>query len=537
MGTSGYKCALSRRIWYLDGCSLFFRVYRHRGRFYTQFVSHDTYPRGLGLELMHSVPKEPRRYAEWITERRKFFDEVQAQVVDEEHPEYTITFTTPKFDDFICYIYEIDLDHHTYHYGGFPMFRLDNLPPDEIFEKSIGKDGFGHATPTEALPEEHMYRMRPIMLPKPLDIEEYEAYREPTGKFDALQAILDAHSVLSDAQESCVRLFEVIACSFVHSYALGSALGSSELYCDDADDVGPIPKFVAEAALKFLLSAFLPMHYDMRAKNGIDAQYEARRADYLWIYYNLCAKAAVDWIDRDSVLRGAVGDLVRHIRGTGKEGVVYGVLCSLFHVVIVRVDMGDGGRFEHTPALTFLPPRLGHGPWAQGIEAVMKLSFHLQDALFELDVDPRGAEPPQNTHAPRTYFDKLPLEIIQQIVADIECDRFHACAESWRLVALGSLNEKTRIAVAPRVFSPTVGLDSLMGVVETNAPGRTRWKWLADLFMDHEGRCIEHRRGRCGLYVGHGDQELRGIPIFKVGRVGALTVTASHMALGEYLSL
>ncbi|KAF4571747.1 hypothetical protein EYR36_009092 [Pleurotus pulmonarius] len=434
MGTSGYK------------------VYRHRGRFYTQYVSHDAYHSGLGLELMHSVPREPKEYAEWVAERRKFFGQVQAHVVDGKHPDYTITRAAPKFDDFICYIYEIDLDHHTYHYGGFPMFRLDNLPPDEIFEESIGADGFGHPMPTDALPEEHMYRRRAVLPPQPLDIEAYEAYREPTGKIDALQATLDAHSTPSTAQESCARLYEVIVSAFMSNYALHSALCSSELNCDDAEDAASIPGFVEKAALKFLLVAFLPMDYhvyyvDGLDKSYIDEQYEKRKAQYMWIFYDLCAKAVVGPLDQESVLQGAVGDLVRHIHGTGKQGVVYGVLCSLFHVVIVRVDMANGGRFEHTPALTFLPPRRGNGPWAQGLDAVMKLSLHLQPSIFDLDVDPRGAAPPASSHAP-TYFDRLPYEIVQQIVGDLEYERYTSSPDG--LIALGSLGAQTQQAVSPR---------------------------------------------------------------------------------------
>ncbi|KAG5219461.1 polymerase II transcription elongation factor [Salix suchowensis] len=190
-----------------------------------------------------------------MVESRKFLDAVQAQVVDGEHPDYTITRATPKFDDFICYIYEIDLDHHTYHYGGFPKFRLDNLPEDEIFEESIGKDGFGHPMPTEALPEEHMYRWHAILPPKPLDIKAYEAYKEPGGKFEALQAMPDAHSTLTNAQESCVRLYKIIAGAFVTNYALHSALSSSELYCDDGEDAASMPPFVEEAALKSVVVA------------------------------------------------------------------------------------------------------------------------------------------------------------------------------------------------------------------------------------------------------------------------------------------
>ncbi|KAF9492335.1 hypothetical protein BDN71DRAFT_1509573 [Pleurotus eryngii] len=411
------------------------------------------------------------------------------QVVDGEHPEYTITRATPKFDDFICYIYEIDLDHHTYHYGGFPKFRLDNLPEDEIFEESIGKDGFGHPMLTEALPEEHMYKWRAILPPKPLDIKAYEAYKELTGKFEALQAMLDAHSTLTNAQESCVRLYEIIAGAFVTSYALHSALSSSELYCDDGEDAASMPPFVEEAALKFLLVAFLPMHYP---------RYFA---------------TAVDFLAQDSVLQGAVGDLVQHIHGTGKQGVAYGVLCSLFRVVIVRVDMDSGRRFEHAPALTFLPPRCRHGPWAQGIDALMKLSFHL-------DVDPRSAAPPRNTHMP-THFDKFPLEIVQRILADTYFEQY-STSPAW-LIALGS-----RSAVAPYVFRPTTSGRALTAVV---GPGCARWKWMSELFEDHAGRCCEHRHERCGMYVGRGD--LLGTPIFEVGQAGALSVAASHITLAE----
>ncbi|KAF7423929.1 hypothetical protein PC9H_009227 [Pleurotus ostreatus] len=482
-------------------------VHRHRGRFYIHSVGMDGYPSGLGVRFMRSVPQEPKQYAQWVAERRKFLDDMRAGA----HPDYEITLT-PMVDVFA---YEIDLDHHIFHYQGFPMFRLDNLPPESFlddWEDIQDRDVFGNPMPSPALPEEHACRWRAILPPNPYDVEVYQAYKA-TGKSELLQEILDGYNTLSKTQDCRVRLYEVITNAFVYTKELYSALCSSELQCDDAIDAAPIPQFALDKGI------------------DIDAQYEKRRAEYLWIYYNLCAKAARS-LDQEPVLQGAVGDLVRHIREMGKQGIVYGVLCSLFHVVIVRVDMANDGTLQHTPALAFLPPRRAANhrsqettPYPQGIDALMKLSFRLQDGIFHPVDTPRAAE---TTHPP-TYFDKLPFEIIQHIFAEIEDAGYTIAADA--LTALASLNENVAIVVAPRVFLPSVNGCTLSAVLATKD---LRCWQLSVMFEWHARCCAFHPEERCGLRMWYQSWVHRVIPIFTVGGVGVLAVLTEHETLATF---
>ncbi|KAF4596058.1 hypothetical protein EYR38_007430 [Pleurotus pulmonarius] len=118
--------------------------------------------------------------------------------------------------------------------------------------------------------------------------------------------------------------------------------------------------------------------------------------------------------------------------------------------------MANDGMFQHTPALAFLPRHVADhryqetAPYPQGIDALMKLSFHLQAGLLHPADTPRAAE----AACLPTHFNKLQLEVIQHIFTDIE-DAGHTISAD-ALTALASLNENVAIVVAPRVFLPSV---------------------------------------------------------------------------------
>lgn len=264
------------------------------------------------------------------------------------------------------------------------MFRLDCMPPENVFVSYFDTDSFDHPVPSTIVPKEHLYHISEPLPPKQDDINVYELYREATGNFMTLKETLRLYCSLSDAQDVRVRLFEIIVRAFMSDKMLHSYMCCSMLSSSDNDGTHAyVPKFLEEAALKLLLVAFLPMRFGglssaIYAKAERDSESNSSETGYLWIHHTLCAKAAIQLQD-EPTLRGSVGGLVRHVRNTGKHGVVYGVLCSLWHVVIVRVDMSNEGEgsVEHTPALDFLPPRR-LGPWESGLTTLMQLFFHLE---------------------------------------------------------------------------------------------------------------------------------------------------------------
>ena len=48
MGTSGY------------------RIYRFRGRYYVFYNHWDSYPEGLGSDIVNDIPLEPQEYENWL---------------------------------------------------------------------------------------------------------------------------------------------------------------------------------------------------------------------------------------------------------------------------------------------------------------------------------------------------------------------------------------------------------------------------------------------------------------------------------------
>ena len=76
--------------------------------------------------------------------------------------------------------------------------------------------------------------------------------------------------------------------------------------------------------------------------------------DFVWIRKDVCLRITTHLDDEDN-LKASIGDLVHHINTTlDKVGTVYGIVCSIFHCAIVRVDKDElATSFAHTPALQF----------------------------------------------------------------------------------------------------------------------------------------------------------------------------------------
>ncbi|KAF9492289.1 hypothetical protein BDN71DRAFT_1591701 [Pleurotus eryngii] len=514
-----------------------YKVSRHRGRFYTELLPSSAHLDGYGLDIARSIPQDSSEYAQWLHDRRECLDKIADEVQTEDgklrHSSIIISSVKP-LDGVVEHIYEIDYDSETFCYGGFPMFRLDCMPPGNVFVSYFDTDSFKHPIPSTIVPKEHLYRTSEPLPPKQDDIDVYKLYREPTGNYVALKETLARYGSLSDAQDVRVRLFEIIVRAFMSDKMLHSYMCCSMLPSSDNDGThAHVPKFLEEATLKLLLVAFLPMRFDglssaIYAKAERDSEPNSPDTGYLWIHHTLCAKAAIHLQD-EPTFRGSVGGLVRHIRHAGKQGVVYGVLCSLWQVVIVRVDMSNAGEgsVEHTPALDFLPPRRLQGPWTSGLTTLMQLSFHLEGSIFDdLDiVDPHAPSPP--TSYPQSFLDKLPTELLMQICSYLPSLLLSQDA----LIAFGKLNNKMEALVAPIVFRPSVACCSLRSIAERDTGAdRERWERTGEAFT--EDRFIPHLiYGRPpGLLVTADGRYGRYVQIFEIQGVGLLklqVITAS----------
>jgi len=114
--------------------------------------------------------------------------------------------------------------------------------------------------------------------------------------------------------------------------------------------------------------------------------------------------------------------LVHHINTTpDKVGTVYGIACSIFHCVVVRVDKNElpvGTSFAHTPALQFLPSFYARTMFTPGIEALSRLGCQASGVEF-LDAISDATNLPRVTHQELLVTDsvaaKVPVEVWTRI--------------------------------------------------------------------------------------------------------------------------
>ena len=80
--------------------------------------------------------------------------------------------------------------------------------------------------------------------------------------------------------------------------------------------------------------------------------------------------------DNERNMQAAVASLVAEMvkRTDNPRGIIYGVVFSIFHCVVVRIDTQSGFTFKHSGALQFLPSFHADTPCTPGITALAMAS-------------------------------------------------------------------------------------------------------------------------------------------------------------------
>ncbi|KAI0263327.1 hypothetical protein BGY98DRAFT_1182102 [Russula aff. rugulosa BPL654] len=388
-----------------EGDRVIVPVYRHKGRYYVYYNHWDSYPHGLGLEVLHEIPRNVSKeeFEEWVRKTREYvYAQRDSQVLNNpDDPTSYVSDEHPYNDFSIEWIYEIDLDNLVFHVDNQPLFRLDNMPPDDIFMKSISFDHFGHRALHEHTPAQYRYDWRSPP-PSPLPAESLAAYNSCyiRSSTSSVHDLLDVPMALSSIERVRTAFVQLLVTMWMAELNVGHEVRVLENV--------PDPRIFT---LNFAVGPPIPSLPYIPCGNT---------CDFIWIRKDVCSRITTHLDDEDN-LKTSIGDLVHHISITlDKVGTIYGIACSVFHCAIVRVDKDELGTtsFAHTPALQFLPSFYARTMFTSGIEALSRLGsqasrVELLDAISDANNLPRFTH--EDVLVTDSVAAKVPVEVWTRI--------------------------------------------------------------------------------------------------------------------------
>jgi hypothetical protein len=357
----------------------------------------------------------------------------------------------PETDFVIKWIYEIDLDNLIFHVDSQPLFRLDNMPPDDIFVESISFDHFGHRALYEHTPTQFRYDWRaPSPSPLPESLVAYNRYNNRSST-SPVHDLLSMPVALSSIDRVRTALVEVLVTKCMAEIGVGHDVRVLE----SVPDRDHIPQSMLQLALSLVNFAVGPPIPSLPC-----TPYD-NTCDFFWIRKDLCLRITTHLDDEDN-LKASIGDLVHHINTTpDKVGTVYGIACSIFHCAIVRVDKDElGASFAHTPALQFLPSFYARTMFTPGIEALSRLGCQTSGVEF-LNAISDANNLPRFTHKKMLVTGSAAAELPVEVWTRIG-DFITSLPD---LVTLASISPRAMLAAADFVRYPWVNEFRLVDVV------------------------------------------------------------------------
>ena len=375
-----------------------YRVYRSKGRYFILYNRMDSYPEGLGLDVLHEIPRgvSKEKFEKWVRLTREDLD----REPDPDSDEY-VSDEPPEDDILIEWVYEIDLDNLVFHVDRIPMFRLDNMPPDDVFVKSISYDHFGHKALDEHTPIQYRYNWRaPPPSPPPESLITYKSCPNRSSTC-SIHELLGIPMTLSSIERARTALVGPLITRFMTDRDVGISLRGLEAV--------PDRRHISEGMLKLALSF---VNFAVGLPNpSMPCNPSSITWDCIWIRKDVCLRITTH-LDDEENLQASIGDLIRHINDSHKVGTIYGIACSIFHCAIVRLDKDERGTsFAHTPALQFMPSFYAREICTPGIEALSRLGCQASGVEFLDTISEAHDRPCLTRGRSRSVASKIPVEV------------------------------------------------------------------------------------------------------------------------------
>lgn len=407
-----------------------FWSYRHNGWYFCRYANCDGYAEGLGLEIFELVPRCAVEFAAWIVNKRIELDEKLRKYrngedkhgdydddLDEHNSVYhSISQEQPQLER----TYEIDLDNLVFWVNETPFFRLDNLPPTDIFLEIAAtpkpRDRYGHYVPSSTTPAE--YVVSHIRTPAPaipaLTLEAYTSLSAVEIPVVPIHDILGLQTQQTTSEIIRIRLLEVL-------------VGNLMVGDDDSGSDGYIPKPMRAYRSVACGESRTPIKAYNAYKAFIAVIAHPPRLSYKspsllcdvnWPRPDVCFLLAFH-LDDEPNLRASIVQLVKFVQEARQSSnmliaaqqVIYGVLFDVWNCCIVKIHP-DGHVVAHTGCLQFLPDyRLAENPHTPGITAMGRLFCRSGSGLFRAGSRLFG----QQVQEVEPFSSHFPPEIVRHI--------------------------------------------------------------------------------------------------------------------------
>ncbi|KAF7793543.1 hypothetical protein EIP86_004657 [Pleurotus ostreatoroseus] len=439
------------------------QVIRDRGWYFVWTVSHTGYPEhGLGAKVYRMILKNAQDLESWRQELREDLVELRHTYnthADENGILYgeakdingiiDIRITQDWTYEKDLYVYEIDLDNMLFIYQRYPVYHLDHMPPEEVFLRSCNiLDGEWDSGLIddfyEDTPEEYRFSLSRLSQLAP-EVEDLEiaTYEESSIEFimDPPSILLSSPPDLTSAEDVSLRLLASVLYFYRDEQR---AVMYHELAL--INDRRIISERGWEMCSFFAAMSLFPLHIlGPAVRKFFDTTsipwpkfFSRSREDFWFVRKHICITFGAHLHDERNA-KYHISRLIDKVVSTrNTPDVTYGVVFSLFHCVVVRIDkFAARCHFSRTEVLEFLPPLFEERfEITPGMQLLTKLG-HLK-GKDDLDVfytwlstqwwnyAPGGYTPEPRTEAPPTdptrhasHTPRLPLEIMMMIASEI----------------------------------------------------------------------------------------------------------------------
>ncbi|KAF9262072.1 hypothetical protein L218DRAFT_1078251 [Marasmius fiardii PR-910] len=420
-----------------------YTVYRYKRVKYAIRSDYDSYPEGLGVQVLSKIPKPSDgkrwkiRFEKWLDEHRAMMEKIIVGVTRGMSPEQVEAIRVRARDESeqelyffngkkepldmwaACYVWEMDLDNLCFWVNGFPLYRLDYLPTKKVFLNDCLAEKTFLTSNTK-----HAYVHKIIPRPSEEDPATLHNYSLSCAGTAPLYEILGVKETLSRTETLRLRWVEVlVGCAREPSGRCPTTELTIALELEansGASTLEAISTNTCEKLKGLTYRIFRPYSYTYGSRHSFDSHKPRRTlpgCPNIYLLRHNTVFCIQNHLDNPNCLHTSSYNLFKAIMDNfsapiAQEPFVYGVLFSGTRCAIVRVDR-KAARFTHTTTIPFFPNDYRSRSSA-GITALARLASKIDPDYFEIDSGfSEFARGPLSSRG--GLFEKLPLELIDTI--------------------------------------------------------------------------------------------------------------------------